>query len=642
MIGRYRESGGFRSLFRSRDVLRTALAGALAAAGLGADNLLASPPAWVAALPLASLVLTGGPIIAGAARGLARLRSNVDELVSIAIVATLVLGEYNSAAVVAFIMTLGGLIEEYTSDRARRAIESVMRSQPLTALMVEDGVEREAPVSSVEAGSTVRIRPGEVIPLDGTVCRGETCVDESSVTGEPLPGAKAPGDYVLSGTLNAEGCIDVTVSRPARDGTIARIARLIDEAESHRPRVLRVSERYARWFTPVILLLAAATWLATGDPVRAVTVLIVGCPCAFVLATPTAVVAALGAAARMGLMVKGGKFLEAAGEVDQVDFDKTGTLTEAQFEVARVWSAGNLTGDEVVAAAAGAEFGSEHPIGRAIVEEAGKRGIRPPVEITDFAAEKGMGVRAGDVLVGNRRLMEMHGVEIGRSPLDRADAHQGEGMTTLFVALKGAVIGLISIRDRIRPEAPSVIAEIRAMGMRVRLLTGDHAEPARAAAAAAGVDEVRASMLPGDKQIAVRESAGLGRRVAFVGDGANDGPALAEAHVGVSLASRRNNVALETADAVLMDGGLGRLPFLFEIGRRTRRTIMQNLLFFGLAFNAAMISLSALGVLSPVLGALAHNAGSVLVVLNSARLLRLGRVPLGRPGCPADAAARAA
>ncbi len=622
MIGRFREDGGFTALFTRMDVIRVGAAGMLLAGSLILGYVLTSPPSWLFAVSIASLLLTGWPIVWGAIKGLARMKSNVDELVSIAIVATLILGEFNSAAIVSFIMALGGLIEEFTSNRARKAVEAVLRGRPETATVVEGNEEKETPVGEVAAGRIVRIKPGDVIPLDGSVVSGRTSVDESSLTGEPLPAAKSSGDPVYSGTINGEGCVDIRVSCPACDGTLAGIARLIEDAETHQAPVLRVAERYARWFTPAILVMAGVTWLVTGDITRAVAVLIVGCPCAFVLATPTAVVAAMGAAARRGMLIKGGRFLEAAGLVDHVDFDKTGTITEADFEVARVWVFRGAQEDDVLCTAALAETGSEHPIARAVLGHLKARGLSAECGIGDFEAERGRGVRAGDVVVGNRGFMEKHGIALDREILDSAESDLAGGLTALFVAAGGVLVGGISLRDRVRPEAAAVVRNLRELGLTTRMLTGDHEAPARAAAKAAGVEAVLSSMLPGQKQAAIREIQQGGRRVAYVGDGANDGPALAEAMVGVSLASRRNNVALETAHVVLMSGGLGRLPFLITLGRRTRRTICQNLLFFGLAFNAAMLALSALGVLTPVLGALAHNAGSVLVVLNSARLLR--------------------
>ncbi|MHC5038766.1 MAG: heavy metal translocating P-type ATPase [Planctomycetota bacterium] len=623
MIGRYANPTAFRMLLRRRDLARVILAGLLIASGLALRYGLADPPAWIPAIPLASLALTGGPILWGAVRGLMRGKVNVDELVSIAIVATLILGEFTSAGIVAFIMALGGLIEEYTSDRARRAVEAVVRESPPCALLIGDEGESEVPVESVCEGNTVRVRPGDLIPLDGEVIHGETSVDESNLTGEAMPVVKQCGDPVFAGTQNFDGCIDLRVGAPASESVMAKIGRLIEEAEQHRAPILRVAERYAQWFTPAILLLASGTWLVTGDPFRAVTVLIVGCPCAFVLATPTAVLAALGRAARRGILVKGGKFLEGAGEVDLLAFDKTGTLTEGCPQVESVWAAPGFREEDVLKEAAFAESGSEHPLGRAVVAAACARGIAVGTPPEDTEAVRGLGVRAGPVRVGAPRFLEAEGVALDAPARDFLDSAHEEGRIALFVSREGTLVGGLALQDKVRDEAGDVVDWCRKDGLETVLLTGDQEAPAKAVASRVGLETFRASLMPGDKQDYIRERQVKGKRIAYVGDGTNDGPALAEAHLGVSLASRRDTVALETADAVLMEGGLRPLPFLLLLGRRTRRTINQNLLLFGLAFNAAMLALSATGILTPILGALAHNAGSVLVVLNSARLLRL-------------------
>ncbi|MHC4600294.1 MAG: heavy metal translocating P-type ATPase, partial [Planctomycetota bacterium] len=441
MIGRYAQSGGFSTLLKQRDLARVVLAGGLIATGAILRAALPGEPMWLPVLPLTALALTGFPIVWGAVTGLFRRKVNVDELVSIAIVATLLLGEFTGAAIVAFIMALGGVIEEFTSDRARKAVEAVVRESPAHALLVEDGREREVNVGDVCAGDRVRVRPGDMIPLDGDLVHGETSVDESAITGESLPVAKGCGDAVFAGTRNFEGCVDLTVTCPSCDSVMARIGKLIEEAEHHRAPILRVAERYAQWFTPAILLLAGATWLVTGDPFRAVTVLIVGCPCAFVLATPTAVVAALGRAARQGVLVKGGKFLEAAGEVNLAAFDKTGTVTEGAPEVASVWSADGAGEADVLAAAAAAEAGSEHPLGRAVVDEACARGLHvgPPVEAME--AVRGLGVRAGPLRVGSQRFMEEEGVDLGEAVRGFLDSERDREGILLLVAREGAVIG---------------------------------------------------------------------------------------------------------------------------------------------------------------------------------------------------------
>ncbi|MFH1999838.1 MAG: cation-translocating P-type ATPase [Planctomycetota bacterium] len=632
MIGRFADPTGFREVFRSRDFIRVLGAGLLIGLGLFLQYGWNEPLRGYHIFPLIALVLTGGPIIFGAVKGLSRGKINVDELVSIAIMATLFLGEYTSAAVVAFIMALGGLIEEFTSYRARRSIEGVIQKLPESVTLVVGGEEKDLLIDKARTNDTVRIRPGELIPLDGEVIEGETSVDESSLTGESMPVFKKAGDIVSAGTLNFEGCIDVRVSRPATESTQAKIVRLIREAEKHRAPIIRVAERYAKWFTPSILILASLTWLVTGDIHRAVTLLIVGCPCAFVLATPTAVVAALGRAARQGVLLKGGKYLEAAREVDILAFDKTGTLTEGRPIVVSIWTANGFTDEDVLRVAASAESGSEHPLARAVIEEAVARGIFFENRSTETVAVGGMGIRARDVLVGSMPFLECESVDVDSRTRSLTTSLLAEGKTTLLVAQKGKIIGGLALQDKVREESAGVVAWADNKGMHTVLLSGDQEQPSRSVGEALKFREIRAALMPGDKQRYIKNKQEEGYKVAYVGDGTNDGPALAVAHLGISLASRRNNVALETADVVLMHQGLTHLPFLMELGRATGKVINQNLILFGLAFNATMLVLSASGFLTPILGALAHNAGSVFVVLNSARLLRKKIVGLSCDG----------
>jgi Zn2+/Cd2+-exporting ATPase len=581
------------------------------------------------ALCLASLSLTGFPIIWGALKGLVRLQTNVDELVSLAIIASLVLQEWISGAVVAFIMVLGGLIEEFTSERARRHLEALTASTPRHAVVLApDGSTREVAVGDLEVGQTVLIRPGDVVPADGVVVDGASEIDESALTGESRPVAKAAGEAVASGTVNIDGSLQVELSRVGDDTTHARIRRLVEDAERHRAPVLRQAERYARWFTPAVLVLSGAVWAVTGDVYRAVTMLIVGCPCAFVLATPTAVVAALGRASREGILIKGGKFLEAAAQVRAVALDKTGTLTTGSSEVHDVVALDGVPADALLSQAARLEVGSEHPVAQAIVAEAERRGY----EVASGAAIQripGLGVveRSASTpwSAGNSALMGHVGAVVPQEAVERAERMARDGLTPVFVAEGDTLRGLIALRDELRPEAAAAIASMREQGFEAPIiLTGDLEAVAHRLTGDLGIPEgqIHAGLLPQDKYVYLRDLEATGQRVCYAGDGTNDGPALAVSSVGVSIGSRRDTVALETADAVLMRGDLRGLPFLLRLGRATARTINVNLILFGLLFNASMLVLSASGVLTPVLGAIGHNLGSVAVVLNSARLLR--------------------
>lgn len=591
------------------------------------------PPAAVRGLSLASLCLTGLPIVWRAARGIARLQSNVDELVSLAIVASLVLGEWTSAAIVAFIMVLGSMIEELVSARARRHLEALFEASPRHALLLDaDGSVRQVPVSELAPGVRILVRPGDVIAADGIVEDGESQVDESLLTGESAPVDKAPGDGVSSGTINQSGSLEIRVERTGEQTAHGKVLQLIRDAERHRAPILRAAEAYARWFTPGVLSLAGAVWVVSGDPYRAVTMLIVGCPCAFVLATPTAIVAALSRAAREGLLIKGGRYVEGCAGVTALAFDKTGTLTKGECRVVDIVPAAGVSSDELLAAAARLEVAADHPLARAIQARAAAAGVA----VTEGAAiqrEAGLGVaeltdQADQAWrLGNARFMARHAVELGELH-SLADRLRQQGLSIVFVACGTTVKGFFSIEDEVRPEARAVLQQLRAEGLHdMHMLTGDARSVALAVAGRVGLDpdRVSAEMLPGQKYERVRDLQREGRRLCYVGDGANDGPALSVATVGVSLGSRHSTVALETAAVVLMRNDLSGLPFLFRLSRATTRTISQNLILFGLIFNAVLLGLSSVGILTPILGALAHNVGSVAVVLNSARLLLFER-----------------
>ncbi len=638
MIGRFAGAGAAADIGGRRAWTVAAAAALIVAAGItdAAEYQRAG-----AVLALASLSLTGLPIVWRAVRGVVRFESNVDELVSLAIVASLLLGEWISAAIVAFIMVLGSLIEEFVSARARRHLEALVAAQPRHALRLsDDGAVHQVPIADLRPGDRILVRPGDVIAADGQVEDGESQVDESLLTGESAPADRGPGDRVSGGTINESGSLTVRVARVGAESAHGKVLRLIRDAESHRAPILRAAEAYARWFTPGVLTLAGVVWVATGDVQRAVTMLIVGCPCAFVLATPTAIVAAMSRAAREGLLVKGGRYVEGCARVAAIAFDKTGTLTKGECRVIDVIPAEGGTQAGLLAAAARLEAAADHPLARAIQARAAAEGVAVSESLA-ILREAGLGITGRDAdasevwRLGNARFMARHGIDVG--PLEpHADRQRDRGLSIVYVARGGHAKGLLSIEDEVRPEARDVIAELRADGLReVSILSGDARAVALAVAAEVGVDpaDVEAELLPEQKYERVQALERQHGRLCYVGDGANDGPALSVATVGVSLGSRHDTVALETAAVVLMRNSLSALPFLFRLSRQTTRTINQNLILFGLMFNAAMLALSSAGVLTPILGALAHNVGSVSVVINSARLL-LFEVVRGRAGSP--------
>jgi len=623
MIGRYANLGAYRQLVGSGEFLRALGGGALALTGFVVGQHPGPWARWTAlGLIWASIAINGAPIIWGALQGLWERRVNVDELVSLAIVACLIQGEYLSAAVVSCVMVLGSLIEQATGDSARKAIQSLLDLSPHTALVWADGQFQARPVEQVAVGDRLLLRPGDRLAVDAVVKKGASAVDESSMTGEPIPRDKAPGDAVFAGTLNLNGVLEVEATRVGQDSTLGRVIKLVSQAEAHKPKAVRLIDRYSRWFTPLILACAGAAWAITGEANRAVTVLIVGCPCALILAAPTAIVATIGRAAKAGVLVKGGQYLEAVATADVVLFDKTGTLTEGKPRVREVIPAAGVDRLEVLRLAACVEQDSSHPLARAVLKAAQYAKI-----VIDRAEQTCAKIGAG--VCG---LVQGNLVEVGGACLAGAGAGapaelsaklleiKEQGATPLYVYQDHRPVGLISVADRVRPAAKGAVEALKALGVgQVGLLSGDHQRSADMVAEAVGLSRAWAEMLPEDKLGVIAQMQAQGRRVIFVGDGVNDAPALAAADVGVAMGAAGADVALETADVALMNDDVAKLPFLMRLSRRMIRVIKWNIAF-GLAFNAAAVLASAGGYLSPVLGALAHNVGSVLVVLCSASL----------------------
>lgn len=622
MIGRFSNIGVYRELFTSAEFYRVAAAGVLALGGWLWELQGIHPALGATVLAGASVALNGIPIVWGALQGLWERRVNVDELVSIAIVASLFQGEVLAAAVVSFVMVLGSLVEQATSGSARKAIEALIRMSPDTAVLVTAGGTSEVPVSSVVPGDTILVRPGDRIPVDGTVRRGSTSVDESTMSGESIPVEKSPGDAVSAGTLNQNGVVEIEAQKVGDETTLSKVIRLVTDAETHKPRTVRIMDRYARWFTPVILACAGATWGATGELNRAIAVLVVGCPCALILAAPTAIVATIGRAARAGILVKGGEFLEAVGRVDVVLFDKTGTLTEGKPRVQSLTAATGVGEKALLARAAAVEQHSTHPLAQAVLKAAHYAQVKI-LAAEEFFAEIGLGIRA----LVDGRAVEVGSTYIGGgcaalpSPLRRqVEKCREEGATPLVVYEERRPIGVLSVADRVRGSAASAVSGLRTLGVkRVGILSGDHERAVSLVAGQAGITESWAGLKPDEKLSVIRGLQKGGATVAFVGDGINDAPALASANVGIAMGGAGTDVALETADIVLMKDEIAKLPFLIGLSRRMTSIIKWNI-GFGLVFNAGAVVASGAGLLSPVMGAVVHNVGSILVVIASASL----------------------
>lgn len=620
MIGRFSQLGVYRELLGSRHFYRIGLAGCLTLASYlwdRAEEVLSLPGI---ALALSALMLSGLPILMGAVRGLLARKVNVDELVSLAIIACLIEGEYLTAAVVSLVMVLGAILEEATSNSARKAVESLMHISPDTALLIVDGKPVTIAVGEVEIGDHLLVKPGVRIPVDGIVDKGITSVDESSMTGEAIPREKRAGDDIYAGTLNLNGVIEIEATKVGEDTTLGKVIKLVSEAEAHKPRAVKLIDRYAQWFTPAILAAAGITWWITGEVSRAITVLIVGCPCALILAAPTAIVASIGRAARSGILVKGGLFLEETGRARTVLFDKTGTLTEGKPRVDEVFAIKGVEPDEVLARAACVEQNSTHPLASAVLRAAHYARINLcPAE--EMVTEIGRGVRA----VVEGRLVEvgsscyMDG-ELPKELCTSLEKIKEKGATPLLVYEDGRPLGIISVADHVRSTARQMVQDLSTMGVkRIGLLSGDHHKAALPVAESVGLTDAWAELRPEDKLQMIEDFQASGEVVVYVGDGINDAPALARANAGIAMGGIGTDVALETADIVLMNDDISKLPFLIQLSRRTLKTIKWNIAF-GMIFNAIAVLASGTGVLSPIMGALVHNIGSVLVVLSSASI----------------------
>src|SRR5215510_12645336 len=511
-------------------------------------------------------------------------RITAEMAIAAAVIAALAIGEYFAAAEAVFIMLIGEGLEEYASRRTRSAIQKLIDLAPKTARIKISNAngheEREVKIAEVSTGDIVIIRPGERLPVDGVIIAGASSVNESPITGESMPADKAPGDSVFAGSVNTAGALEFRATGVGEETTLASIIALIEAAEEKRAPVVRLADRYAKWFLPLLVIVAAATLYFTGDWVRTVAVLLVACPCALILATPAAVVAAIGRLARDGVLVKSGASLEAAAQVDCLIFDKTGTLTEGRPVITNIISFNGHSESDLLRMAALAEQRSEHAIAQLIVKEARARGLTI-AEADEFKVDPGLGVEARAngrlVVAGNRRLMEELQIELGKDVESALSSLELEGHSPVIVAENGVAQGVISVQDRLRDDAHRAIHHLRHAGVkRTVMLTGDRERVARGVASATGVDEFHAELLPQQKVELVERLKRQKLRVAMVGDGINDAPALASADVGVAMGLAGADITIEEADIVLMNDRLERLPLLVEVSRATIKVIWQN------------------------------------------------------------------
>lgn len=569
--------------------------------------------AWVA------IILCGVPIIMEAIIGLiTAFDIKADVLVSLALIASVCIGEDFAAGEVAFIMQLGALLEDLTVAKARAGIEKLVHLTPQTARVLLDGTETIVPAEQVKVGDVIRVLPGETVAVDGVILSGQTSVNQAVMTGESLPVDKTAGDEVSSGTVNQFGAFEMRAAKVGEDSSIQRMIRLVQSADAGKAKIVGLADRWATWIVVIALSAAGLTWAFTGEIIRAVTILVVFCPCALVLATPTAIMAAIGNATKHGFLVREGDALERLSAVTKITFDKTGTLTYGTPKVTAVKSVPGYTADEVFDFAAAAEQLSEHPLGKAVVRCYGKK----PAACEGFQMRLGEGVLAvvggKTVKAGNLKLLK--GIAVSKEITAETDSYLNAGSAVIYIAVDDILAGYLVLSDTVREESRDMIAALDKIGVQPVLLTGDHPNAAGAIAGQLGIREVYANCLPEDKLNHIGAYQENGNAVCMIGDGINDAPALKKANVGIAMGGIGSDIAVDAADIALVDDEIRELPHLLSLSKRMMTTIKVNLTFsMGLNFLAIVLAIT--GLLGPVIGALVHNAGSVLVIINSALLL---------------------
>jgi Cd2+/Zn2+-exporting ATPase len=630
----------------SLQILATFVGGVLLLTALAA-KLIYDSPAHADVLAALSAILLGLPLVWVAVQDLWHGHAHMNELVALGVVAAFAQGWYAESAAIAFFMVLSVLIENRTALGARASIESLVRITPTRAWrLAPDGLsEAEVEARDLHPGDTIRVRPGDNIPADGQVLRGTSTVNQATITGESLPADKAEGDEVFGGTINLTGMLDIAVTKAGADTTLGRVKDLILQAERTRIPIARMIDRYATWYTPTVLMLAGMVLFFSykgglPDPwERTIAMLVLACPCALILATPTAMVASLSAAARLGVLVKSVSDLEAARNLTAMIFDKTGTLTTGQLQVTRLAPTDGVPGADLLRVAATAEQHSKHPVARAVLEVARKARLALPAT-TSFEEVPGRGVIAdtasgggasgggGRVLVGRANwVLDSHAADLkpGTAAAITAaqDSPQIEGLSVLFVIQDGRLLGWIGLEDNTRPEAAAAIDQLRGLGLRrVIIVTGDRESVARRVAAQMHT-EYRAEVLPQQKLEMVDQLKAAGHRVAVVGDGVNDAPALAAGDISIALGAAGSDVAIHSANIALMNNNLNRIPFLIHLSRQTSSVIRQNLAF-GILFIVVGLTAAAFGHIPVIVAAMLHLGSGLVVVFNSARLVRAG------------------
>ena len=558
-------------------------------------------------------------------------RLSSELLVTIAMAACVALGEFFAAGEVAFIMILGETLEEMTINRARKGLQKLVALAPVQGRRVVNGQEETIPAEEIQIGDVLRVLPGETIPVDSVILSGDTTVDQSAMTGESLPVEKTAGDSLVSGVINLNGAIEIRAEKLVRDSALHKLINLVEQAEKSKAPTQKIVDVWAQWLVPIAVALAVATFLVTGLATgewtealrRGITILVVFCPCALALATPTAIMAAIGQATRHGILIKNGEALEKMGKVDAVAFDKTGTLTYGALRVSDVVTLdGSLTREDVLSLAASAEQRSEHPLGKAIVKQAKEENLAL-YDPEQFSMQSGKGIQANirgrSVLCGSEKWIAENGVNLLQSDRDALQTLRSTGSAVILTAADGKLVGLIALSDTPREGVGSMVEQLESLNVDTVLLTGDNRQTAEYFARQNGLTRFEAELLPGEKAKAIETLQAEGRRVCMIGDGVNDAPALKTANIGVAMGKVGSDVAVEAADIVLMTEDLGRIGYLKKLSNAVIQSITVNI-SLAMGINFVAIILSMLGIMGPISGALVHNAGSVLVILNAALL----------------------
>ena len=585
------------------------------------QNIFSFEPSWI------TVVICGFPLVYLSIRrivynkGISKISSAL--LISMAMFAAIAIGDIFAAGEVAFIMALGALLEEATTERAKKGLKKLISLAPVKGRKLQDNKEIMISVESIHSGDYLRIFPGETIPVDGRIINGETTVDQSIMTGESIPVDKTIDDDVFGGTINCFGAIDIIATKVGEDSSIQKMIQLIRDAEQKQAPIQRIADTVASRLVPIALMIACIGYLVTGNIIVGVTVLVVFCPCALVLATPTAVMAAIGQATKHGVIIKSGEILETMGKVDTMAFDKTGTLTCGQLSVQFILVVDTDYSEvDILQLAASAEAKSEHPIGKAIVSQA----IHQDLEILDttsFTMFVGRGIIAVingvKLYCGHERFLEEHNIIVDERVQQNVNTYRSEGKVSIIIADKNHIIGIITLSDTMRRDTADMLSAVSSLAMKTVLLTGDSKETATYIGKKAGISEIHAELLHGEKVSIIEELQGKHHKVCMVGDGINDAPAMKTADVSIAMGSIGSDIAIETADIALMSEDLSKIPYIKRLSDATIRTIKFSIAL-SMAINCIAIILSLLEVLTPTTGALVHNVGSCLVVLIAARL----------------------